>query len=103
MGLPLLLPLAAALSAQHIRDKATNPSRGAKSRNRGRGGRNVVDRGRRSHVVGDAEMSGGSGKLRGGSSTFSNDNAKQPDLSSSAHFPPLPGLFLLSPLHDMLA
>ncbi len=59
----------------------------------------MVDRGGRSHV-GDTEM-GGTDKLRGGN-TFSNDKAKQPDLSSSAHFPPLPGLFHLTPRHVYL-
>ncbi len=63
------------------------PSRGLKSRNRGRGGGSMVDRGTRSHV-GDTETGGN--KLRG--DTSSNDKAKQPDLSSSTHFPPLPGL-----------
>ncbi len=60
----------------------------------------MVDRGGRTHVVGDTEI-GGSGKLRRGD-TFSNDKAKQPDLSSSAHFPPLPGLFHLTPRHVCL-
>ncbi len=45
-------------------------------------------RGGRSQV-GDTEM--GESKLRGDTSS-SSDKAKRPDLSSSTHFPPLPGL-----------
>ncbi len=47
-----------------------------------------MNRGGRGQVA-DTEMGGGESKLR--RDTSSNYKAKQPDLSCSTHFPPLPG------------